>query len=232
MLSETGPLSNTKTTTPFVVVAPTIVSRTSPCTMLVPPGAVCVPKSSVIRWDPRLPGALHPGARVGIDIGGEPPVELDVERTRRPALPLAVGDSSSLADNGHIPGANVPQQRPGSVGVALDGVEQAGNRCPSFARIGDLRQAQRRSQTLRIVPVIEQVLRRRIAARVSSEGGRDRTLSAATAATATARCEDRKGRDCSQNTHRHEKSPGPEIRYRLVPNRPCVRLGRACRPPL
>ena len=142
-----------------------------PCRISDPFGTLCVPNSSRIRRDQDFP-ARSIQTRVAVSaFSCEPPVEFDVQRSRRPALPLSVGDSVPVADNPDIPGVNIAQ--PGSASGAGT-LKQGPDRGPFPVDVLRLRQAQRGPQPLRVIPVIEQILCRWIAARAGAEGRRCR----------------------------------------------------------
>ena len=158
---------------------------------------------------PGLSGALHPNPRLRIDILREPPVEFDVQRSRRTTLPLSVGDPVPLADDYNIFRLHVPQHGPGSDRRAVRAFfEQGADRRPALGDVRNGRQAQRAAQALRVVPVIEQVFSRRVSPCVGSEK-RARTHPVATSATAS----EQDGREQSgdgqhdQRFHGHGCSP-------------------------
>ena len=133
---------------------------------------------------PGLAGALHAGARRCVDILREAPVEFDVQRACRATLPLSVGDPVPLADDLDVSARIFRSLVPSPATFPPASGEQRADRSPSRGFICHRREVQRAPQPIRVVPVIEQVLRSRISSLESSSLSRDRAIATATAAAA------------------------------------------------
>ena len=175
---------------------------------------------------PGLPRTLHPGTRRPVGILRKAPVEFDVQRACRAAPPLPVGDPVILADDLDVVGANIPQFGPSPGGIAAGTSEQRADRSPSGVSVLHRHEAQCAPQPLRVVPVIEQVLRFRISTLVGSELGCDRAITTAATATADQARREQRG-DCRSN-QRSERHEHFSLHRRLTPTgraRPSICAG-------